>query len=216
MHRYFIIGCIYLFILYLDTFITKPFGMEWKTTKADKKNLYVSHIQPHSQAALGNVNIGSKLIAFNGEIIEDLGAKQIYGQLNISEMPLTITFLKPPQSEEDKEGDPNSPQVKSQPVAIEPVFSGSVASIDSPQDNEDKDEPQTPPAPFPPSHIPQTSGGPAMDGNEDDPFQEIGPPPVPQSPSSGKQYEAAQAIIPQVFNDRSEPPINPADSFHAD
>ena len=76
----------------IDTFITKPFGMEWKVTKSDKNNLYVSKVQPISQAALGNVTIGSKLISLNGEMIEDMGANNIYGKLAVS---VTITFLKP-------------------------------------------------------------------------------------------------------------------------
>ena len=69
--------------------------MEWKTTKTDRNNLYISKVQPRSQAALGNVTVGSKLISLNGEMIEDIGAKAIYGKLSLSEMPLTITFLKP-------------------------------------------------------------------------------------------------------------------------
>ena len=73
--------------------------MEWKTKKEDKKNLYVTKVLKKSQAADGNVTVGSKLLAINGEKIEDLGAKKIYGTLAVAEFPITITFLKPHQPE---------------------------------------------------------------------------------------------------------------------
>ena len=79
----------------IDTFITKLFGIEWKTTENDKKNLYVGKVKSKSQAASGNVKAGSKLLSLNGQMVEDVGAKIIYEALAVSEMPLTITFLKP-------------------------------------------------------------------------------------------------------------------------
>merc|ERR1712228_923035 len=89
--------------IYSCTFITKPFGMEWKTTKQDKKNLYVSKVNNSSQAGIGGVKVGSKLLSFNGELIEDKGAKVIYALLSDTDMPLTITFLKPFENEEEEE-----------------------------------------------------------------------------------------------------------------
>merc|ERR1719242_2000035 len=81
--------------VYSHTFGSKPFGMEWKTRKSDKKNLYVSKVSPNSQADEGGVQKGSKLLSFNGEMIENMGGNVIYSKLSEAKLPLTITFLKP-------------------------------------------------------------------------------------------------------------------------
>lgn len=108
--------------VYSHQFITKPFGMEWKTTKTDKKNLYVSKVAPDSQAEEGGVVKGSKLLSFNGEMIENLGAKKIYGKLADADLPMTITFLKPKTVSKpnvlsavksDSEGTPEPPRAPS-------------------------------------------------------------------------------------------------------
>eukprot|EP00486_Rosalina_sp_Unknown_P016485 CAMPEP_0201594100 /NCGR_PEP_ID=MMETSP0190_2-20130828/191516_1 /ASSEMBLY_ACC=CAM_ASM_000263 /TAXON_ID=37353 /ORGANISM="Rosalina sp." /LENGTH=419 /DNA_ID=CAMNT_0048053573 /DNA_START=1 /DNA_END=1257 /DNA_ORIENTATION=+ len=215
--------------IYSYTFITKPFGMEWKTTKADKKNLYVSKVQPKSQAALGNVKVGSKLISFNGEMIEDLGAKNIYGKLAVSEMPLTITFLKPFKKEMDKEGDAASPKVKA--VPIEKVMSESVAEPAEPGPIPDPAKanyevapaepykPQlvkrdtTPPAPHSPqvSDIPPNAIPPEREidnENKDaDADQPMIPPPVPPVAEADDPFAAT---VDDPFSDDIGPPPVPA------
>ena len=129
--------------VYSHSFMTKPFGMEWKTTKTDKKNLYVSKVAPNSQAEEGGVLKGSKLVSFNGVLIENMGAKKIYAKLSQAELPLTITFLKPKSVEkmekvksdsagdQDADGTPEPPRVSSKappadsPKSLESNDSGS-------------------------------------------------------------------------------------------
>jgi len=79
--------------IYGHTFTAEPLGMEWKTLGAGKKNLYVSKVAPGSQAEAGGVIVGSKLLSFNGQMIENLGAKRIYDLKQQAGLPLTITFL---------------------------------------------------------------------------------------------------------------------------
>lgn len=94
---------------------TTPFGMKWKTTKTDKQNLYVSKVAPDSQAMEGGVLKGSKLLSFNGQLVENLGSKEIYSRLAQASLPLTITFLKPDAAKRadrhnDQDGTPEPPQ----------------------------------------------------------------------------------------------------------
>eukprot|EP01084_Bolivina_argentea_P258156 435102_1 len=82
---------------YTVTFTSKPFGMTWLSRKSDKdKNLFVSNIAIDTPAYT-NVTIGSKLIKFSNESIENLGAKQIFVlyKKKYSKLPLTITFRQP-------------------------------------------------------------------------------------------------------------------------
>eukprot|EP01083_Nonionella_stella_P003574 10275_1 len=92
---------------YRVPFEKKPFGMTWASRKSDRKNLYVTKIDVDSPAFYKNVITGSKLIAFEDESIEDLGAKEIFWQYKNKyddTLPLHITFRKP-------EEDPSSPAI---------------------------------------------------------------------------------------------------------
>merc|ERR1712141_746746 len=108
--------------VYSHQFITKPFGMEWKTTKTDKQNLYVFKVVSGSYADEGGIKMGSKLLSFNGQMIEHMGAKKIHAKLRQAELPLTITFLKPKiekptsmnQVKSDSHDTPEPPRVSSQ------------------------------------------------------------------------------------------------------
>eukprot|EP00484_Ammonia_sp_Unknown_P021754 CAMPEP_0197026104 /NCGR_PEP_ID=MMETSP1384-20130603/6266_1 /TAXON_ID=29189 /ORGANISM="Ammonia sp." /LENGTH=818 /DNA_ID=CAMNT_0042454715 /DNA_START=5 /DNA_END=2461 /DNA_ORIENTATION=+ len=194
--------------IYSCTFLTKPFGMEWKTTKQDKKNLYVSKIQDGSQASIGGVTVGSRLLSFNGEMIENLGAKKIYAKLTNVGMPVTITFLKPPKSEEEQEGDSNAPP---------PMMSADEAMANAKKPPLAK-LPSSPPAPV--SHSPNVSDIPPAalpptreftneynaGSNSDN--EVLIPPKVPPLPSTpdletddNDALEQAQKAITEVFED---------------
>eukprot|EP01083_Nonionella_stella_P295978 1005645_1 len=204
--------------IYSYTFISKPFGMEWKTTKKDKKNLYVSKVQQNSHAATGNVLVGSRLISFNGEMIEDLGAKKIYGKLALSDMPLTITFLKPYKKDEDKEGD-NYKQVKDNIPPAVPVEMPQ--NIIPPAVPAEIPPPNIVPPVIPnnyidqPAEISNDNEIKQQDTYEQDPFAEIGPPPITPVQNRISIMEKAQELIPEVFAD-DEDQVNAQESFHAD
>eukprot|EP01084_Bolivina_argentea_P175744 304270_1 len=78
--------------IYSFEFRSKPFGIVLAITK-DKKNLFVKTIDEYS-AANRNVIIGSVLVKFEHEIVEDLGAKMVYKTFKkyLNRVPLRITF----------------------------------------------------------------------------------------------------------------------------
>jgi len=83
---------------YTIEFTEKPFGMNWGSRKTDRKNLYVTGIDKDSPAYYLNVIMGSKLIKFGEQNIENLGAKEIfwhYKNNHDDTLPLKITFRKP-------------------------------------------------------------------------------------------------------------------------
>eukprot|EP01084_Bolivina_argentea_P251298 421425_1 len=90
---------------YTILFDNKPFGFTFGTNKKlykDTKNLFVKHIDKNSIAAQNALIIGSKLIKFQDEVVENLGGKKIqslfqkkyYNNFD-SIKPLKITFKKP-------------------------------------------------------------------------------------------------------------------------
>jgi len=114
--------------------------MVWKTRKEDidKKNLYVSKINSGSEAEEGGVVIGSKLLCFNGEMIEDLGAKQIYLRSTQVSLPVTITFLKPATSSvSPRKPCMNLRQTYSPPAMIESGYVGTPSASTTDEDDED-------------------------------------------------------------------------------
>ena len=74
-------------------------------------------------------------------MVENQGAKQIYGKLAVCDMPLTITFLNPPEDEEGtnfsspaaspapKESEPERKELE-KPNVMDPVMSGSSSESD--------------------------------------------------------------------------------------
>eukprot|EP01084_Bolivina_argentea_P252345 423543_1 len=95
---------------YTITFEAKPFGMTWASRKSDRKNLYVTGIDPDTPAYYNNVIIGSKLLKFGDQNIENLGAKEIFWHYKNSYndvLPLKVTFRKPT---------PPKPKTPSSPV----------------------------------------------------------------------------------------------------
>eukprot|EP01084_Bolivina_argentea_P137493 242159_1 len=208
--------------IYSYTFVTKPFGMEWKTLKKDKKNLYVSKVTKKSQAELGKIGIGSKLISFNGEMIEGLGAKKIYAKLAITEMPLTITFLKPPKREQDKEGDAYK-KTEADPEAVvddaaapsglpqvAPVVPAQIGGTPTPEAPEAEaallggDQPMIPPK-VPSIDSDYAAGGGAVNPtDEDDPFAEIGDNPVNGFVVSTNDEEEEEEEPPQIKSQPTE------------
>eukprot|EP01084_Bolivina_argentea_P122941 217892_1 len=81
---------------YTTTFESKPFGMTW--ISLNKKNLYVSDIDENTPAYHKNVQIGSKIIKFGDQIVENMGTKEIFSHYkkNHDTLPLTITFRDMP------------------------------------------------------------------------------------------------------------------------
>eukprot|EP01083_Nonionella_stella_P085755 237887_1 len=94
--------------MYWFVFETKPFGMIFGKMTGDKKNLYVTAIDADSPGANGRVIVGSKVVAFESEYVEDMGAKKIFKTFSgkyAEVLPLKITFRKPeeaPQVEEEE------------------------------------------------------------------------------------------------------------------
>eukprot|EP01084_Bolivina_argentea_P091163 164141_1 len=74
----------------------KPFGLAFDETK-DKKNIYVKEVDKNS-TAMGNVVVGSVVIKFQDEYVENLGAKKVYKIFSTKygeTTPLVISFRKP-------------------------------------------------------------------------------------------------------------------------
>merc|ERR1712129_423980 len=148
-------------------------------------------------AGIGGVKLGSKLLSFNGEMIEDLGAKLIYKKLSQEEMPLTITFLKPFDEQKDEE------------IENEHETPGGPDS--------------TPPAPPAPSQIsipPQNAPSNELKNGSDSP---IIPPKVGKldvANGNGAKKESfmvnGMALIPQVFAEEDAEIIQSQESHHAE
>eukprot|EP01084_Bolivina_argentea_P301772 520705_1 len=82
--------------VYAFEFTRKPFGLAFDETK-DKKNIYVKEVDKNS-VAVGNVVVGSVVIKFQDEYVENVGAKKVYNifSTKYGEMiPLVISFRKP-------------------------------------------------------------------------------------------------------------------------
>jgi hypothetical protein len=82
---------------YCVVFEQRPFGLVF-TNKYDKKNLFIKEVVLNSAAEENNVIVGSKIVRFGKQNVEDLGGKNIqkmfvnkFGK----QLPLKITFRKP-------------------------------------------------------------------------------------------------------------------------
>lgn len=63
---------------YTVVFEAQPFGMTWSSRKSDNRsNLYVSGVEKNSVAFYAGVYVGSKVLKFGNQVVEDLGAKEI-------------------------------------------------------------------------------------------------------------------------------------------
>merc|ERR1719361_2898983 len=76
---------------YTVTFRSRPFGMQWTET-SDQKNLYVSSVDMGLLAHQLGVTEGSLIIQVNGQIVENLGAAQVFQISKAQPLPLSITF----------------------------------------------------------------------------------------------------------------------------
>eukprot|EP01084_Bolivina_argentea_P017530 32748_1 len=64
---------------------------------ANGDGMFVKEIKNDLLIDFENIQVGSKLIAIDGEIIEDIGAKEIMCRLNTYKLPINVIFLKPLQ-----------------------------------------------------------------------------------------------------------------------
>eukprot|EP01083_Nonionella_stella_P014661 41167_1 len=83
--------------VYSFVFERKPFGVSFGKRGGDKMNLYVTDIDADSPAN-GLVIVGSKVVGFENEYVEDMGAKKIFKTFSgtyADALPLKMTFRKP-------------------------------------------------------------------------------------------------------------------------
>eukprot|EP01083_Nonionella_stella_P014660 41166_1 len=90
--------------VYSFVFESKPFGLSLGKRGGDKMNLYVTGIDLDSPADNGLVIVGSKVVAFENEFVEDMGANEIFKTFSgkyANVLPLKITFKKPEEEGND-------------------------------------------------------------------------------------------------------------------
>eukprot|EP01084_Bolivina_argentea_P280756 480194_1 len=79
---------------YIVQFTSKPFGIVFTKNKF-AKNVFIAAVKTNSFAETNGVIIGSKIIKFDNENVEDMGAqniKQIFKETYCNKLPLKITF----------------------------------------------------------------------------------------------------------------------------
>jgi len=91
---------------YAITFSERPFGLQFKASKPDKKNLCIAGIKADSVASrvAEHVVVGSTMVALMDTAVENLGARVInkmFGGEFGQRLPLTITFRRPEETEEE-------------------------------------------------------------------------------------------------------------------
>jgi len=93
--------------MYSVTLTERPFGFTFGKDKSDPDNLFVTQIDDHGQAQQLGVIMSSKIVRFENETVEGIGATdifKIYQKKYAKKLPLKVVFFKPVSQEDEGDG----------------------------------------------------------------------------------------------------------------